>query len=277
MEDKNANKDWPTTVLKDTADDLNKLTRELTKFHGKRWLFRGQPKRCEGLVPSIDRGTLKDLSRPEKLKRERRSIDLFRSNVRFFASPGEQKALTDDITALLVLRHYDVPSRILDWSLSPWVAAYFAIQGNDKEDGVIWCFDEPLYEKEGDKQWKFRRETTKCGSGEGEDFDANLTAFLLKEPRDWFICVFYEPGFHRQIAQQSAYTMTPCFDRDHAKEIAQLLKGSEHYHRFVIPGPLKPELRRILRKDHYIWRGSLFPDSAGAAQTVKDEVFPEED
>jgi hypothetical protein len=218
-------------------------------------------------VPSIDREPRQNLSRIEKLTLERQSIDLFRSTARFFASPGEQGALADDIVALMVLRHYGVPTRLLDWSLSPWVAAYFAAQDHDEENGELWSFDEPLYEQEGKKQWLRWPETTSDGSGDASRFDAGLTAFSREEPPDWFICGFYA-GFPRQNAQAGAYTITARFGRDHAAAIASLLGKSCHYRLYVISADIKPVLRRVLLEEHGIWRRSLFPDTAGAADTA---------
>jgi hypothetical protein len=203
---------------------------------------------------------------------ERRSIDLFRSTARFFADTGEQVALGDDIVALMVLRHYDVPSRLLDWSMSPWVAAYFAICNRDNEDGEIWTFDERQYAKQGSEQWKRWPETTTKSND--ITFDPALTAFTIEEPPPWFVCHFYRQGFHRQNAQQSFYSMTARFGHAHDAAIADLLAESTRYHRFVIPSKLKPRLREILREEHGVWRGSLYPDSAGAAETAKKIVFP---
>lgn len=256
---------WNTTLLAAELDAIQAFT----ELRGKRWVCRGQSRCYGGLVPSIDREPRQQLSRVQKLTLERRSIDLFRSTARFFAEPGEQGALVDDIVALMVLRHYGVPSRILDWSWSPWVAAYFAAQNHDTEDGEIWTFEEPLYEQQGAKQWMRWPETTSDGTGDPSKFEAGLTAFALAEPPDWFTCGFYTPGFHRQNAQQSVYTMTARFGRAHDAAIAGLLADSTRYHRYVITAKLKPTLREILRETHGVWRGSLFPDSAGAADTAE--------
>lgn len=256
--------EWATTTLADATDALQVLS----ELRGKRWLCRGQPKCYGGLVPTIDRDRLEKLSRVEKLMLERRSIDLFRSTARFFSDQGEQLALDQDMVALMVLRNYHVPSRILDWSLSPWVAAYFAVQNHDTDDGEIWAFDEPQYQHEGAKQWTRWPETARGG-----DFDPGLTAFLIQEPPDWFVCYFYKFGFHRQNAQQGAYSMTARFGRRHDEAIAGLFADPSHYRRYVIPAKLKPELRTTLREGHGVWRGSLFPDSAGAAETA-GAVFP---
>lgn len=256
--------DWPTITL--TTD--TEAIRLLSDMQGKRWLLCGQSKRYGSLVPSIDREPRQKLLRADKLNLERRSIDLFRSTARFFADAGERGSLDDDVVALMVLRHYGVPTRLLDWSWSPWIAAYFAVQSHERDDGEIWAFDEPLYEEKGKKQWRQWPETTSDGTGDPTKFRAGLTAFTLNEPPNWFICGFYSPGFHRQNAQQSVYTMTAQFGRDHTEAIADLLREPSHYHLFVVSAGLKPKLRQILLDNHGVWRGSLFPDSAGAAATA---------
>jgi len=205
---------WNTTTLDSEAKALHVLT----ELRGKRWLCRGQSKHYDGLVPSIDREHRQTLSRLEKLKLERQSIDIFKSTARFFADPGEEQALANDIVALMVLRHYGVPTRLLDWSMSPLVAAYFSACDHDTEDGKIWSFDEPLYEQEGKKQWEKWPETTH--EGDPSKFDAKLTAFALDEPPDWFICGFYPRGFPRQNVQSGVYTMTARFGINHADAIA---------------------------------------------------------
>jgi hypothetical protein len=257
---------WDTTTL--TSEE--QAVQVLADLLGKRWLCRGQSNCYECLTPSIDRGPLFGLSRLDKLSLERRSIDLFRSVARSFADPGEQGALVDDIVALMVLRHYGVPTRLLDWSRSPFVAAYFACNDDPKDNGEIWTFDQPLYAERGKKQWERWRETTI--DGDPTKFDACLTAFTVEEPPDWFVCHFYQ-GFPRQNAQAGAYSMTARFGRDHADAIAKLLDDSSRYRLYVVTAALKPTLLECLHKNHGIWRGSLFPDSAGAAESVRSVLF----
>jgi hypothetical protein len=98
----------------------------------------------------------------------------------------------------MVLQHYGVPTRLLDWTHSPYVAAYFAASSKDEEDGEIWSFDEPKYEQVGKEQWKRWPETTSDGSGEASKFAPEITAFMLEEPSAWFVCQFYHEGFPRQ-------------------------------------------------------------------------------
>jgi len=210
---------------------------------------------------------------------ERQGIDLFRSTVRLSPDTGEYAALSDDLVALMLLRQYGVPTRLLDWTFSPYVAAYFSVCENDEDDkvnGEIWAFDERLYEHEGSEQWRRFPETTTDGSGNSDKFDLRMpTAFGVQEPNDWIVCRFYRSykRFPRHDVQDAAYTFAARFGRDHAEAIAKLLGKPDGYHRYVIKAELKPAVRRMLREKHGIWRGSLFPDVAGAAETA-NTLFP---
>jgi hypothetical protein len=180
------------------------------------------------------------------------------------------------VSFALVLRHYGAPTRLLDWTRHPLTAAYFACSPPDDEDGEVWAFDYEAYVCLGKQQWKDDPETTTDGSGADIKFDANLTAFTDDEIRDWFVCVFYGPyGFPRQNAQDGYYSMTRRFGVDHAVAISGLLKDPKLFHRYVIGAAIKRDLRKLLRDKHGIWGGRLFPDSAGAAELVKGEVFVE--
>ena len=179
----------------------------LAELQGKRWLCRGQSQHWP-LVPKIDRGKRKRLPPIEKLKLERESIDIFRTTARFF-SPGEHASLTNDNIALALLRHYGVPTRLLDWTTSPYVAAYFAVCGNDKEDGEICSFDHFLYAHRGKDQWWLQPEMTTDHSGDDDKFQAELTQFSTTGKYDWIICMDYPAGFHRQNASSHTVSAAP--------------------------------------------------------------------
>ena len=256
---------WATTRLSTVKEASNILM--LLKAKG--WLCRGQSRHWR-LKPSIER-CHKISSPAAKRKIERRSIEIFRSSARNLCS-GEEAAIRDDFIALMVLRHYGFPTRLLDWTGSPFVAAYFACVDDQDRDGAIWAFDRLLYEQEGKNQWRKHQQTTFDESGKDTAFRPELTAFL-KNPPSWFVCLFYPPGFPRQNAQQSAFSFTSRFGAKHDDEIASLLKNPEKYHRLIVPSELKPKLLKTLYERYGIQRGALFPDTAGAVDTVFRACF----
>lgn len=112
---------WSTERLTSVPEVLDVFL----DLRGRRWFCRGQPRAYGNLRPGIDR-ILEGRARREKLDFERRSISFLRQNARFFSGAGEQHAMTDDFVALMVLQHYKFRTRLLDWSASPYVAAFFA-------------------------------------------------------------------------------------------------------------------------------------------------------
>jgi hypothetical protein len=58
-----------------------------------------------------------------------------------------QIAPQSDFDWLFVMQHYGVPTRLLDWSESPLVALYFAVEGATHEtatDAALWCLKPSL-------------------------------------------------------------------------------------------------------------------------------------
>lgn len=258
---------WKTVELASSKEVVQVLG-DLAK---KRWLFRGHSRIYGTLTPSIDRAPRTAMDRTEKLRLERRSIEAFRESATVFSHEGEREAMTDDPIALTVLQHYGVPTRVLDWSQSPYVAAFFAARSHPDEDGELWAFDEPLYEEpsKGPAQWSQWPETTV--GGDGKHFQPHLTAFREEEAPPWICCVFYNElkGFPRQKAQHGAFTMTGRLGLDHAAALAGLLRDETAHVRYRIPYEVKADLLRELRSHHGVWYGTLFPDTAGAAEVAK--------
>jgi hypothetical protein len=261
---------WSSTSLKTIPEILEKLAS--FSMHNNKWLFRGQPKNYNRLILSIDRGDFEKITeRINKLSLERQSIELFRSTVKLIADEAERKAIENKITTLMLLQHYGAPTRLLDWSFSPYIATYFAVCSCDEDNGELWGFDYDQYEENGGKQWVKNPETMKNGK-----FDDQLTTAFTKDYfKDWFVCQFYYKSFPRLIAQNGAFTMTSQFGRDHAKSIKDLINNSNCHHLYIIDGNCKLKLRQILKEKLNIWHGMLYPDSTGAAEGVMEILLDE--
>ena len=258
---------WDTTQLnsvKEVFDTINFLLKN-------RWISRGQSECWGKLIPKIDRDPIAISERSKLIHIESQSIHTFQSVAMTNATKDEREALKHDVNTLMVLQHYGVPTRLLDWSQYPYVALFFATFVNENVDGELWGFNYNKYVNQGSKQWE---RITDIPIGSPIEVRYNV-AFSKEEPKqDFFMCIFDYLYHHRINAQKGLFSLTACFGKDHARSIAELFDNDKNfYHRYIIKSDLKSELVSLLEEKYGISMGSLFPDTAGAAEAVKANLY----
>jgi hypothetical protein len=90
-------------------------------FTGGRYLFRGVANADWKLVSSFDRRF------PDIEDRPRVSAKLLEAFREACGDELDQDILADDVRLLALGQHFGLPTRLLDWTLSPFVAAWFAL------------------------------------------------------------------------------------------------------------------------------------------------------
>lgn len=130
-----------------TWPDLADLVEHFSYFNGHDWFFRGVTEEKHGLVPKIGRKEIRKLkpvpgSKTERIRvpyrpeDERAVLKMFRQQARAHLQSPPQS----EFEWLAIAQHFGLPTRLLDWTDSLLVAAWFAVEsgGAKKADSAIW-------------------------------------------------------------------------------------------------------------------------------------------
>jgi hypothetical protein len=172
------------------------------------------------------------------------------------------------------MQHYGVPTRVLDWTASPFVAAYFAVaQGmsDAKEPGVVWIV----------QAGRLMEYMTKSGLRPLPDDVDDQGRALWDPPGAPGLTFVRRPRLtDRMTAQQTYFSVSTHALTDHNELIARAIapvmaeaKGLEEADvtvlKVFIPSDLKPEFLHQLRAMN-ITAGALFPGMDGLGRSLTE-------
>lgn len=127
-----------------TIDELLQFVSSLHEKHGMRLWYRGEENASLTLIPSIQRSK-------KRLDAERYITNDFYTRARQIIDNPPLKQNYAGWVSLM--QHYGLPTRMLDWSLSPLIAVFFATETYktlSDRDGCVWVLVPGLLnEKEG--------------------------------------------------------------------------------------------------------------------------------
>ncbi|MBL9138663.1 MAG: FRG domain-containing protein [Verrucomicrobiales bacterium] len=194
------------------ASSFAELFDRLQRFRGGRWVYRGVHDPEFQLLPSVGRRRLDGT--------EKRLFDMFVREL-----PGYVQNPPSDRWELLAMgQHHGLPTRLLDWTSNPLVAAFFACCTGYDREGVIYAMRNPYKVGTGDtdpfkieKVMRYRPrhispriraqqglfsvhphpdEPLSCGRADGIEIECVYIASKYKEQLLWDVARF---GIHRAM------------------------------------------------------------------------------
>ncbi|HEU0053097.1 MAG TPA: FRG domain-containing protein, partial [Longimicrobium sp.] len=120
------------------------------------WAFRGQPNAAWGLETSLARYFRKTgVTDPGiRMKQEERILRIFRrkAHLQLQHIPDER----DAFEWLALMQHHGAPTRLLDFTWSPYVAAFYALATpTEAEEAAIWAVYPPALSPDRFGLWEF--------------------------------------------------------------------------------------------------------------------------
>jgi hypothetical protein len=228
------------------------------------WAFRGVSDAASGLGTGLARLSERASEVESHLLR----------NFRKYAA--RDAVAIDNVWSWLALaQHHGLPTRLLDWSYSPWVALHFATAELDlfDRDGVVWCVDYARCRE------LLPRRLARLLAREGADVftvellarGATSLAELDRLARDEFVLFLEPPSIDDRIVNQSA--LFSLMKSAEGRLDRFLARHEELVRRLVIPAALKWEVRDKLDQAG-IHERLLFPGLDGLTRYLRRYYTP---
>jgi hypothetical protein len=260
---------YQTITVKSVLDLIEKFTVSVRSDPSIVW--RGQTCSRWPLTPSLFRSKpkWKDWSWHSK---EQKLLRYFaKSNVRWLK---EHYAETF-IDRLTLAQHHRLPTRLLDWTESPLIAAFFACSDvaddpEHLEEGALWQLHTNAVRFELNEK---RSKRMILPDGSHSPAIPENTPKGLNGEFDTFL--FYPHRLHaRQINQLAAYTVHPN-PKPNLTDFSQILRPEENLVKYIFPKEIKEKAFAKLWSLGVRYE-NLFPDPEGAAKGAKYVVETED-
>jgi FRG domain-containing protein len=173
--------------------------------------FRGAGKESYTLSPSLHRHATIAGSE-EIINLESKIMDRFNQrSVPFLNKPLDKK---NDWDVLFFMQHYGIPTRLLDWSESPFIALYFALTSAPyeiiskkrvyKQNACIWVLDPVVWNRESLKDFNYQQGVL---SVEDHFIDSYKPRTPYGNIREKPVCIFGTHNSARIVSQRGVFTV----------------------------------------------------------------------
>lgn len=236
--------------------------------------FRGQPQEFRQLTPSFCRQFSRNSVGTAEII-ERTLIKEFRKH---YANLVERSSDMPspvrigngyDLRCLSVMQHYEIQTRLLDWTSSFWTAVYFATASDPDSCAELWYYDRRLFSKQVDT------EPSLVSLLNAEENVPPEPEFLSR--RNDQLLVELDPSMTPRMKKQSAHhTVSTNVFADHApllfklSELARTSGDDEFaFKRIIIQNTCKGKVLQFLAEHKEITASSIFPDVVGLGRFLR--------
>ncbi len=254
-------------VVKTLGDLLNLVTPEKPEpASGRRrasHIYRGVPNTGGSLLTTLDR--LGGCQPPHtKVHLEEHIL----RNFMRYARPFFPQLHTSQWELLVSAQHHGVPTRLLDWTFSPLIAAHFAtLRGEAGCDRVVWRLNWlALHEHFGLKPLAFLVSDLDEALRK-HDYNSIWDLFNSREPGKTFVCMLEPPALDARIMAQSAAFTLSSIKTKSLDQILQENELTECLTKFIIPSAAVDFIRDQLDLCGIDER-KIFPDLGGVAAEI---------
>lgn len=230
------------------------------------WAFRGQKNSSWQLWSSLSRQMLKfsPNNKNEWPEREERSVRIFQRKAHNYLN--EPQILENELRCLALMQHHGAPTRLIDFTKSPYVAAFFALE-DTIEDAAVYAINTPyLWYAVPEFNSQLNREQIDPRQA------GNLSKYFIQQ--DLPIVWTGEPGKldRRLLAQSGTFVLPGVLDRSVDDILDSHYPASEPIlHKFILPFEMREQAMLNLYRMNITY-ATLFPDLDGLARASALEL-----
>jgi hypothetical protein len=222
------------------------------------WAFRGERSERGPLFSSLSR-YLRDfgIARDAWPLQEERILRIFKRKAhQFLPRPPDWE---DDFQWLALMQHHGAPTRLIDFTWSPYVAAFFALE-RSLLDGVVWAINPARIDS------SRAQRPVRVDPRVHEHFQR----YFLKGRRRFIWMGEPHTMNRRLIAQSGTFAVPSVLD----VPIENILSDTDQENilaKFVLAGPVRDVAMRELYRMNITF-ATLFPDMEGLARSMGYEL-----